>query len=181
MVVGDDGVNASRFEILHFLDCRYARINGDNELRRMIRKDFFQCVDAYSVAVFVAVGNEVKHVEFVAQIQHKRGYRANAVAVVVAVNKHFFFVFDCFSNTRDSLLHTVDFIRRREFVQRRMKIVVERIFAHTSSQQQTQKVLGNPKTLCKRNSVACEWKTRSFYDVSHKIIKLRPQLCEGAI
>ena len=72
VVVGDDGIYSFRLQKLHFFNRSYARIYGDDEFGRVISEYSFERIDAYSVAVLVAVGNEIKHVEFVAKIQHKR-------------------------------------------------------------------------------------------------------------
>ena len=111
VVVCDNGVNADRFKIFHLFNRRNAGIYGDNEAWRVVGKDSLQRVHAYAVAVFVAVGDKIKHVEFVAQVQHKSRYCANAVAVVVTVNKHFFLICDCLLYAFDGFLHTVYFKR----------------------------------------------------------------------
>ncbi len=90
VVVGDYGVYAAAFEIFYLVNGSYARVHRDDKRGRVFGQYLFKRVYADSVAVFVAVGDEIEHVELVLQIQHERGYCANAVAVVVAVDEHFF-------------------------------------------------------------------------------------------
>ena len=143
VVVGDDKVYPLRAQIFRLFDCGDAAVHGDDEVGTTVRNDAFECPDVHSVSVRQTVGDEIVRVRtFGAQREHKYGYGADAVAVVVAENEYLFSVLDGTPHSFGGFAHPEDVVRRRKRGKRGLQKTGDVPVAQSSPPQKAQQACG---------------------------------------
>ena len=117
VVVGDDDVDTLRFDVFDFFNRRYSAIDAYDEIGRETFYLRFKRRNRYSVTLLVAV-RDIKADEIVGcgKKLQKHCNRANAVAIVVAVNENTIVVFSCPIYSFHGFADAVDFKRRLHVV-----------------------------------------------------------------